>query len=91
MNELQKEAFTNLATGGGADGMFGFTVWALLAGIAFSTIGYFYFRAGKRNSDFTTLGTGVVLMVFPYFVTRTPYIILIGAGIMGWHYYRDRL
>jgi len=89
MQDLPQEAFLRMTAGNGGGGFFGFSLWGLAAGIVFSTIGFFYLKTGKRDSDFTALGTGLALMVFPYFVTKTLYIVLIGAGILLLYHFSD--
>jgi len=90
MQELPQVVLSRIAAGGGDGGLFGFSVWGLIAGIVFSAIGYFYFRAGKRESDFITLGTGIALMGFPCFVTNALHIVLVGTGIMALHYFSGK-
>ncbi|HNW43685.1 MAG TPA: hypothetical protein PKI19_04220 [Elusimicrobiales bacterium] len=76
---------------GSTGSMFGFTLWGFGAGLIYSIIGYFYLRAGKRERNIPTMTAGVALMLFPYFVTKTSYIVLAGAGIMALHYFNGRL
>lgn len=66
----------------------GLSGWAMLTAAIFSGVGYFYFRAGRRDSDYFTLGTGVVLMAFPYFVSNALHQVLVGSAIIGFHYYQ---
>ena len=88
MADPSQDILSKITAGGGGGGSFlGLSMWGLLAGLVFSTIGYFYFRAGKANSNFTTLGTGIALMVFPYFITNTLYVVAVGIGIMVLHYF----
>ena len=65
---------------------FGFSPWGILAGVIFFIIGFIYFKRGKQEADIPTMSVGAALMVFPYFVSDTLYIILTGAAIMGLHY-----
>lgn len=90
MQELPQTALLQIASAGGEGGFFGLSGWGLLAGMLFSVVGFFYFRAGKRKSDFSALGTGIALMVFPYFVTKTIYIIAVGAGILALYHLSDK-
>ena len=69
---------------GGA--FFGFSPWGILAGVIFSVIGLVYFKRGRKEIDVATISAGVALMLFPYFVSDTLYMILSGAAIMGLHY-----
>ena len=79
-----------LSESSGKGVLFGLSAWGLAVGLIVSTVGYFYFRHGKQNSDFFTLGTGMALMVFPYFVTNTLYVILVASAIILFHYFSDR-
>ena len=89
MPDPSQDLLSKITVSGGSPGggFFGLSIWGLVAGLVFSTIGYFYFRAGKANSSFTTLGTGIALMVFPYFVTNTLYVVAIGLAIMALHHF----
>jgi len=66
----------------GSKGMlFGLSMWAILASLLFSSVGLFYFKRGKDTSDTPLLVSGIALVVYPYFVTDTLYIIVIGAAL----------
>ena len=43
--------------------------WALFSGLLIGLIGMAVFIYGKKQTDLKCLGVGVVLCVFPYFVT----------------------
>jgi hypothetical protein len=51
----------------------------MLFGFVFSVIGFGYYRYGKRESDPVMLGAGVVLMIYPLFVTRLVILAVIGV------------
>ncbi len=51
----------------------------LLWGILFSAIGFVYFFYGKRMRAIVPLLCGLVLMVYPYFVSNTLVLVLIGT------------
>ena len=65
----------------------GFTMWGIIASVVFSVAGMVYLKIGRKESDFFTIFTGLALLGFPYFVTKTLYIVLIGSAIMAYHYY----
>jgi hypothetical protein len=54
----------------------------LLLGLLLSSIGLGYFIHGKRQSNPVTRYTGVVLMVFPYFVHDALVLILMGITLL---------
>lgn len=49
--------------------------------ILFSFLGLGYFRYGRKQSDFVLLSCGISLMLFPYFVSNTYLLALIGIII----------
>ena len=55
----------------------------LVWGMLFGAIGMGYFIYGKRQSALLPLVCGVGLMVFPYFVSGTLWMLLIGALLMA--------
>jgi small-conductance mechanosensitive channel len=70
--------------------MMGLSIGGIFLAIAFSLIGFLYFRYGKKNAELSTMITGGVLMGYTYFVTKTLYILLVGLGIMGAHFYLQK-
>ena len=60
---------------------------AYLAGaILFGLIGYAAFRRGRKTSTASLTWTGVALMLYPYAVSQTWLLWLVGAGLCGWLY-----
>ncbi|MBF0139495.1 MAG: hypothetical protein HQL74_04345 [Magnetococcales bacterium] len=57
----------------------GFSVEGIVASIVFSIIGMAYMRTGKKNGPLSTMLYGLVLLIFPYFVTDFSSIMLIGC------------
>ncbi len=55
----------------------------MFAGLLFSAVGLYYFRAGKKMGAAPLLILGIVLMVFPYFVSNDIALWLIGFGLWG--------
>ncbi|MEZ4704885.1 MAG: amino acid transport protein [Bdellovibrionota bacterium] len=49
--------------------------------IFFSTTGFIYFRYGKKHQQFLAMISGIVLMVFPYFVSDALWM-SIGGGLL---------
>ena len=59
----------------------GMTINGLMAAFFFSIIGMCYFSYGRKADHTFVLICGVILMGFPYFVSNTIYILLIGITI----------
>jgi hypothetical protein len=65
----------------------GFSMWGLMGGILFGTIGFGVFIYGKRNSEFKPMLIGIALMVCPYFLRGTIALYLAGLGLMAALYF----
>ncbi|MBI4350812.1 MAG: hypothetical protein HY550_05190 [Elusimicrobia bacterium] len=77
--------------GQGAPGtLFGMTMWGMMASLLFSGIGFFYYKRGRYQNDTVKTVCGVVIMLYPYFVTNALYITLIGAALMAVPYIMER-
>ena len=59
----------------------------LLWGVVFSAIGLGYFIYGKRQRAPVPLVCGLVLMVFPYFVSNVWILVLLGAALLAVPYF----
>ena len=59
----------------------------LLWGVLFSSIGLGYFIYGKRQGAPIALVCGIGLMVFPYFVSNSWAMVLVGAALMAVPYF----
>jgi len=64
----------------------GMSMGGLLANLLFSIIGFLYFRYGKSTGSVPTMVTGLALMLYPYIISNTLYMVLIGLGIMLAHW-----
>lgn len=62
------------------------TAW-LLWGLLFSSCGLGFFLYGKNQRKVVPLVCGLVLMVFPYFVTNTILLVAIGIVLMAVPYF----
>jgi hypothetical protein len=60
---------------------------ALVWGMLFGAIGLGYFVYGKRQSALLPLFCGLALMVFPYFVSSTLWMLVIGGALMAAPWY----
>ena len=56
-------------------------VYGIVAIIFFSIIGFGYFLYGKKSTNYIFLICGIALMVFPYFISNTVYLIIAGIVI----------
>ena len=56
-------------------------VYGIVAIIFFSIIGFGYFLYGKKSANYVFLICGIILMVFPYFISNTAYLIIIGIVV----------
>jgi len=59
----------------------------LLWGVLFGSIGLGFFIYGKRQGAPVPLACGLLLMVFPYFVSNTWATVLIGSLLMAIPYF----
>ena len=62
----------------------------LLWGVLFGSIGLGYFVYGKKQRAVVPLLCGMGLMAFPYFVSNTVLLILIGAILSALPYFVRR-
>ena len=62
-------------------------VAALFCGLLFSSIGLGYFIYGKRQQAPVPLVCGLVLMVYPYFVSTVWIMVLLGLALMAIPYF----
>jgi len=53
-------------------------IWALVIGSFFSLVGFSYFVYGKKTSNFFALISGMIMMIYPYFVSSKIILLLIG-------------
>jgi len=64
--------------GGAAVEYFGYTLPALGLALFFSILGLIYLKIGKSDTDIPMMVSGVLLMVYTYFVSDTIAILLVG-------------
>lgn len=55
----------------------------LFLGVLFGAIGSGFFVYGKKQQAPVPLWCGVALMVYPYFVSHTPLLVLIGVALVA--------
>ena len=68
----------------------GFSVWGLVGGFIFSSIGFVAFMYGKKNSYFKPLIIGIALMAYTFFIRSTVALYLIGICLTAaLYFWRD--
>jgi hypothetical protein len=60
---------------------------SLLWGLLFGSIGVGFFMYGKKQNDVVPLVCGLMLMIFPYFVSSTILLVAIGAALVAVPYF----
>ncbi|MEY4884688.1 MAG: hypothetical protein RIS34_2542 [Pseudomonadota bacterium] len=58
----------------------------LVGAILFGIIGYAAFRRGRTTSRTTLTWIGLVLMLYPYAISHTGLLWLVGVALCGWLY-----
>lgn len=59
----------------------------LLWGVLFSSIGFGFFLYGKKQRAVVPLVCGLVLMIFPYFVSNAALLVTIGVVLLALPYF----
>ncbi|MDZ4261586.1 MAG: hypothetical protein U1B30_04540 [Pseudomonadota bacterium] len=59
----------------------------LLWGVLFSSIGFGFFLYGKKQREVVPLVCGLVLMIFPYFVSNAALLVAIGVVLLALPYF----
>ena len=54
---------------------------SLLWGVLFGSLGFGYFLYGKKQGAVIPLVCGLLLMVFPYFISSTALVVLVGMAL----------
>jgi hypothetical protein len=55
----------------------------LIASMLVSSVGFVLFSYGKKQRRFPHTALGIVLLVYPYFVTNVALMLTIGGVLMG--------
>jgi hypothetical protein len=58
----------------------------IVGALVFGIIGYIVFRRGRKTERPMLTWTGVALMLYPYAVSETWLLWVVGAGLCGWAY-----
>jgi hypothetical protein len=56
---------------------------SLMIGILTGAVGVGYFIYGKRQAKFAPLIAGMLLCVYPYFVSSVAWLVVIGVALMA--------
>ena len=59
----------------------------LFWGLVFSSVGVGYFLYGKKQTRLMAMICGIGLMIYPFFVSSTGWIIVIGSLLMAIPYF----
>jgi predicted membrane protein len=59
----------------------------LLWGLLFGSVGLGFFMYGRRQKAVVPLVCGLVLMIFPYFVSNTILLVAIGVALIATPYF----
>ena len=60
---------------------------SLLWGLLFGSIGLGFFVYGRRQKRVVPLACGVALMIFPYFVSNTTLLVMLGLALIAIPYF----
>jgi hypothetical protein len=67
----------------------GMTMGNVIGNIIFSGVGFVAFMYGKKQGEARPMVIGALLMVYPYFVTNTALMFLIGAALTAALFFKD--
>ena len=59
----------------------------LLWGVVFGSIGLAYYVYGKKQQRFVPLLCGIALMAFPYFISNTVLLVVVGLVLSAVPYF----
>jgi hypothetical protein len=54
---------------------------AIMLMIVFSLVGFVYFKRGKTDGPASNMVYGAILVIYPYFVTETLPMLLVGLAV----------
>lgn len=60
----------------------GFSVGSLFAGLVFGVLGMWLIKRGKSEAHIPFVVIGLVLIVYPYFITNVYLVWAIGVGLL---------
>jgi hypothetical protein len=62
------------------------TSW-LLWGLIFGSVGFGFFIYGKRQKAIVPMVCGMILMIYPYFISSTGLLVSVGAALIAIPYF----
>jgi len=68
----------------------GMSMWGMAASGLFSLVGIIYLRQGRAANDVNRILCGLALLAYPFFVTKTVYIVLVGAALTAAPYLMEK-
>jgi len=83
----QQEISTILNTYGVSPASVSFSFANIMGYIIFGIIGWCAFNYGRKEKNYKVLVIGLVLMLYPYGVTNTLWLYLIGIGVSSLLYF----
>jgi hypothetical protein len=78
---------TLMNTYGVSSAGFNFSWPNIIGGIVFGIIGFYAFNYGRKEKAYKPLAIGLVLMVYPYFVSNTIMLYVLGIAISSLLYF----
>ena len=67
-----------------------FTLSKIVACVIFSSIGFIAFSYGRKLENYKALGLGLALMIYPYFLTNTFWLYVVGSLLcLALYFWRD--
>ena len=60
------------------------SAWYILGAILFGIVGLLAFRRGRKRKQAHLLWTGLALMLYPYAISETWLLWILGFGMLGW-------
>ena len=79
------ETYTGNSLSSGSGG--GINVASLIACFIFSSVGFVVFMYGKKMASWRPMIIGIALMVYPYFISNTIAVYLIGFALCAVLYF----
>jgi multisubunit Na+/H+ antiporter MnhE subunit len=64
-----------------------FSPWALVGGFIFGLVGLWLFRHGRKNANNRNVVIGLLLMMYPLFISSAVWTWAVGILLCGYAYY----